>query len=1111
MRSSLVGFFVWTLARGSRLKLKIAFGAAFCSAIFGQTVSLSQISGTVRDKTGSVVAGAHVSATQTDTGLTRRAESGTDGVYLLPSLPVGPYKLQVQKEGFSTYDQSGIVLQVGSSPTIEVTIEVGAVNQTVNVEAAAAMVETSSNGVGEVVDQQRVVELPLNGRQPTQLITLSGAAVMVPTANSGQLVSQKNYPNEVSISVGGGPANGLTYSLDGGTHNDPVNNAGLPLPFPDALQEFKIETSALQAQYGQHSGGAVNAVTKSGGNAFHGDAFEFVRNREFNARDTFAPTRDTLRRNQFGGTFGGPIEKNKLFFFLGYQQTIQKSDASSAYSYVPTAQMLTGDFTACNNGVTLKAPFVNNMVSPSLFSPVALKMLTYYPQPTGPCGQVYYTTLANFSEYFGVAKIDYQLNQKHTLFARYLATHALQPASYTGTPLSMINAAPDNLVNSITLGDTYVINSTTLNSVRLTFDRAAIRKTEQIIMTAADLGINITAPAIPNNIYITVTGALYSAGGGSFALAIPTQSFQAANDFSLVRGSHQMQFGADWVRMWQNGQLLGTDAGSFSFTGQVTGLPLADFLLGKPANFSNSSLTIDSERHEYIGLYAQDSWRIGTKLKLNYGLRWEPYIGAALSYGHVSHFDEGLFANNVHSTVYPNAPAGVEYPGDPGFNTSQRPNKIKWNNFAPRFGAIYDPHNDGKMTIRASWGIFYDFPHTLFYDSYGGEAPWAPNIAVPTPASFANPWQGYPGGNPFPIHLTKDVAFPTSAGYLTVPLNLHTTYLEQWNLSIQRQFGKDWLAKASYIGNNTIHMWAPLTLDPSVYIPGNCTVGQYGLTAAGPCSSLGNTANRRLLTLINPAQGAYISNMTSLDDGATASYNAMLLSVQHRLASNFTIFANYTWSHCLADPVSLAIGGSYTDPNHRRFDRSNCGGIDVRHIINISGVMLSPKFTNHLVQKIAGNWQLSPIVGWHSGNTFTVTTGVDNALVNTSGQRPNLVGDPYCATRSANCYLNPAAFVAPANGTFGDLGAYRLVGPSYFQVDVSLSRKFVVREHHSLELRAEVFNIENRVNLSVPVTTPLTASNFGKITSDITATGSGAAGTTTGDPRTMQLSLKYAF
>ncbi|HEX3995827.1 MAG TPA: hypothetical protein VHX39_32060, partial [Acetobacteraceae bacterium] len=332
-------------------------------------------------------------------------------------------------------------------------------------------------------------------------------------------------------------------------------------------------------------------------------------------------------------------------------------------------------------------------------------------------------------------------------------------------------------------------------------------------------------------------------------------------------------------------------------------------------------------------------------------------------------------------------------------------------------------------------------------------------------------------------------------------------------LTIQRQLGKDWLISGSYLGNNTIHMWAPLSLDPSVFIPGTCTAGQYGLTTAGPCSSILNTAARRALTLINPTQGAFISGISTLDDGATASYNAMLLSTQHRLARNFTLAANYTWSHCIADPVTSAIGGSYTDPNDRRLDRGNCGGIDIRHYINISGVMQSPKFSNRIVEGVAGNWQLSPIVGWHSGNAFTVSTGVDNALNNVGGQRPNLTGDPYCATRTANCYLNPAAFLAApvVPGTFGNLGANSLYGPSYFQVDISLSRRFMVHEQHSLELRADVFNIENRVNLSTPVSTPLTTSNFGKITGDITATGSGAAGTTTGDPRTMQLSLKYAF
>jgi len=283
------------------------FSVLTCAGLWAQ--STAQITGSLKDQTGAVLPGVEVTVTQTDTGLTRSTVTDETGSYVLSNLPIGPYRLEATLPGFRSFVQTGIVLQVDSNRIVNAILEVGQLSDQIEIQADAALVETRSTGVGQVIDNVRVLELPLNGRQATELILLSGAAVA-----GGQQAASRNYPTQ-SISVGGGMDNGLTYLLDGGTHNDPYNNLSLPFPFPDVLQEFKVETSAVPAQYGQHSAGAVNAVTKSGSNQFHGDAFEFVRNKVFNARNAFALTRDGLKRNQFGGTMGGPIVKNKLFFF----------------------------------------------------------------------------------------------------------------------------------------------------------------------------------------------------------------------------------------------------------------------------------------------------------------------------------------------------------------------------------------------------------------------------------------------------------------------------------------------------------------------------------------------------------------------------------------------------------------------------------------------------------------------------------------------------------------------------------------------------------------------------------------------------------------------------
>ncbi len=340
-----------------------------CGAAWAQGVSTAQMSGVVKDATGAVLPGAEVDATQTDTGLKRSTITDESGSYTLTNLPVGPYKVEVILPGFRSYVQTGIILQVNSNPVVNAVLEVGQVSEQVEVQADAALVETRQTGVGQVIDNQRVLELPLNGRQATELIFLAGIAT--PTTGAGLNSGVRNYPT-VEISVAGGQSGGIAYMLDGASHNDPYNNLNLPLPFPDALQEFKVETSALPAQYGHHASAAVNGVTKSGTNEIHGDAFEILRNTSLNARNAFATTGDGLKRNQFGGTIGGPIKRDKVFFFLGEQTTFLRSAPTTAPAFVPTAAMLNGDFTAitapaCNSSnrqINLTGPFVGNKIDP---------------------------------------------------------------------------------------------------------------------------------------------------------------------------------------------------------------------------------------------------------------------------------------------------------------------------------------------------------------------------------------------------------------------------------------------------------------------------------------------------------------------------------------------------------------------------------------------------------------------------------------------------------------------------------------------------------------------------------------------------------------------------
>src|SRR5579862_3854073 len=491
------------------------------SVLSAQTISTSQVRGFIQDASGAAVAGAQIKLTSTSTGAVRTAVSGPDGSYLLPDLSVGSYNLEVTKDGFSKYTQTGIVLQVGSNPTINVGLQVGAVTQEITVQAQTAMVETQSTGVGEVVAPQQVQDLPLNGRQLTDLLTLSGAV------GQGRAF-RASYPSSAVVSIAGGAQGSVAYWLDGGTHNDPLSNQNLPLPFPDTVQEFKVETSSLPAQYGTHPSGAVNVVTKSGGNEFHGDAFEYVRNYIFDSRNTaFAAAspviagseqaalanspRDDLKRNQFGGTVGGPIQKDKLFFFAGWQDTIQRS-TNPATTSLPTAAMLAGNFQPClGTTPVLAAPYGTggagpNQINPAQYIPVILALESHLPvaptTPTNECGTIDYQTPANFTENQGLARVDFHPSNKNTIFGTYFITNWAQPPgnanlapSAGGLLIAAIDGQSDR-VQSLTLGDTYIFSPNWVNNVRVTGNRS-VNITDQ--NSTVDMNDLFSAAGIPQS------------------------------------------------------------------------------------------------------------------------------------------------------------------------------------------------------------------------------------------------------------------------------------------------------------------------------------------------------------------------------------------------------------------------------------------------------------------------------------------------------------------------------------------------------------------------------------------------------------------------------------
>ena len=1079
-------------------------GTAFAQAT-------AQITGVVADESGGVLPGVDVTAIQTDTGFKRSAVSDTDGSYTLTNLPIGPYRIEATLSGFRSFQRTGVVLQVNANPVINMTLSLGNLAETVSVEAAAPLIETRSPAIGAVIDNERIEELPLNGRQATDLIILAGAAVEQGGASS------RAMSGGVGISVAGGQSFGVAYTLDGAMHNNPYDNLNLPLPFPDAMQEFRVETSSTNANNGMHSGASVNAVTKSGTNLLHGDLFEFFRNHRFNATNPFnsvdpaTGTRrgDGLNRNQFGGTFGGPIRTDRIFFFGGYQGTRFRNTPSDLEAFVPTARMLAGDFSLfnsalCGRSVTLRAPYVNNRIAPALISPAARAIAAKLPQPEDECGRVQYerTRPTDDAQYIG--KVDFQLSGNHSMFARYILT------TQKVTPPLVLN--PENILvstqggneqkgHTLTIGDTRVLSATTVNSLRFAANYTDIHRTHVPIgFDTSDVGIN-SHSYLEDYMLLSVTGGFSLGGGTESEARFKTPSYQVTDDVTMIKGNHQFGVGGSLAHWSSLSRANVRSPGVFSFSGNQTGLGLADFVAGRFNAFTQAVPNTLDMSQWYVGLYAQDTWRASPNLTVNYGLRWEPAIAQQINNGAIYSFDADRFLRGEKSTKFTNAPPGFIYPGDPGFVNGNAGMNNHWNQWSPRVGVSWDPTGSGRTVVRGGYAMAYSFINAQFHLNTSVAQPWGAEVRLP-PGRLDDPFAGSGQVNFFPFVLGQDSPFALAGPYIAMDPDIKTPRQQSWNLTFQQQIGENMAATVSYLGSYGDRGWNVRALNPGVFIPGSCTLDTpTGRQFFATCTNLNNINSRRVLTMQNWDTGKFLGVVDEHTALAEQKYHGMRLEVQRRSANGMFVNGNYTISECMGHPTQGGgtpnINTGYVKPFDIDYDYGHCNS-DRRHIFNLTAGYGTPQFEMPALRVIASNWRVSAIYRLQSGSPFTVGVNTDPAGTGIGGQRANLNGDPYGDKDSITNYLNFASFSFPTPGTYGVQARNSIYGPGSRNVDIAIVRLFRLMDTHRIEARLESFNFFNWTRYGNPSTNLNAPNTFGRINNSAAA-------------RVMQFALKYSF
>jgi hypothetical protein len=1088
--------------RLTQLRRFLALAFVVLVAVHAWAGTGGAISGTVKDASSAVIVDAAVTAANIDTGILQHLTTNASGFYSFPDLPIGHYSITIEKTGFKSYTRTAITIDANSALVVDAVLEIAQASQSVTVSENTVQVETSSSQMGEVIGSKKMTAVPLNGRSYTDLLALQPGVVPASslTAETQQDVGVSALApsgglNPGTLSINGQREFSNAFIVNGSDVEEDVNSGAAIVPNLDSIAEFRILTSNFDAEYGGHSGGQINVVTKSGTNQLHGDAFEFLRNTALDARNYFSPTRGTFDQNQFGGTLGGPLRSNQAFFFTDYQGTRSTQGIDTGLIQVPTLQERSG-------------VFPNFVIPPSTWSAPAKNLLQYIPLPNdGP--NTFTTSSQNLTlrDDKAAARLDFETRwgrlDAYYFFDDYTYNNPY-PTAQSGASVPGFNALYLGRAQLLSLGDTKTFGSSAVNEFHFSF----MRDSNDLGRPIGGLGTSLasqgfvvcngTTPNCPGIVPLDPRGQgveniifnSFSIGTNANELRQANNTFQVIDDFSKVVGLHTFKFGMEFHYDQINTNPIAQFNGNFIFTGSNTGSDFADFLLGRPSQYNQSQLQPFYPRSKYWGLYAQDSWRVRSGLTLNYGLRWdriEPWYEK----------NNGLstFAANQQSHVFPGAPAGILFPGDPGVpRTLAPPGNL---DFAPRVGLAYSPQaakdtalgaltgGPGNTSIRAGYGMFYSAIEALSAGILAGNAPFGITYTSPAPPLFATPFLSAATGlpeqtptQPFPVALAPHGASrsnpnpnvdwsqyePISGipGYAT---SNRIPYVEEYMLSIERQLGAKTVFSVSYVGSQGHRLLVMEEANPG--IPALC------LETPG-CGPFAENGSRGPL-------GNHFGSDTLQKTIGKSNYNSLQLSLQHT-SGRLTLSAGYTYGKSMDDSSNL---GEEINPVNPAISYA-LSSFDIRHNFVVSYNYRIPfESLFRASNRWTKGWEISGITRFSTGLPVTLYNNTDSSLLGTSpnGINNNGVDTPYFTPgnlqlnhnpRGHTAAFNTALFCVPGTAGCAPLGTQDNIprrffsGPGQENFDMSLQKEIALHPGQTLQLRLEAFNVFNHAQFFGP-------------------------------------------